>query len=101
MTVVLIAAALVVTAAIAGLAYAVHRLVGLVDRIDERANAERHVLAGRIQNPNIFPTAPLTGTSAPEAPETPPDGFEVAGRDLTGLSDESLAKFVGWKPEDD
>lgn len=99
MTAVLIVAALVVTAAIAGLVYAVHRLVQLVDRIDERANNERHVLAGRIQNPNIFPTAPLGPT--PSAPaETPADGFEVAGRDLSAMDDEQLASLVGWKPED-
>lgn len=68
--------------------------------IEARAHAERHVLAGRIQNPAIFPTAPVAPAPlAPgEAPEDVPpsqSGFEAAGMDLEHKTTDELIDLFG------
>lgn len=95
MTVVLLFAAVIVGVAFAAFAYALKSTIDLANNIDERANAERHVLAGRIQNPNIFPTAPVHQQPLPVVEEPPSTGFEQAGRDASHLTPEQFVATFG------
>lgn len=97
----MIAALAVAAIAIVGLSYVCHRLVNLVDQIDDRADAERHVLMGRIQRPDIFPTAPIRAASPQDTQEPAPAGFEQAGRDTTDLTDEAFYATFGRTRDDD
>ena len=85
----------------------VHRLAirdvtRLFGQIEARAHAERHVLAGRIHRPELFPTAPVAAAPAPlapgEAPEIvppPQSGFEAAGMDLEHKTPDELIELFG------
>jgi hypothetical protein len=85
---------------------AVKDLARLADQIDQRAAAERHVLAGRIQRPELFPVRPPIPAPEGVASEAEDVGagtaaFEAAGRDMSGSSREELIELLGQEFVDD
>lgn len=104
MTVVALIVGQVITGAVGLVAVLIVRgalrdVTSVFDRVEERAHAERHTLAGRIQRPELFPVRPVqaSGSQVPAEVSQASDAaaFEAAGGAVENATPEELLALFG------